>query len=168
MTKHINGYIGLYTISSDGKIFGKILGAKEITQRKRGRKGNEYMSVTLSRHNKSKHFYVHKLVAEHFLDDYDKEKEINHIDHNKFNNDISNLECVTRQENVDHAWTNSKMNSNHAKRIECHKSTIKVDSSEFENIRKLREDGLSDREIGDIYNVHKETIRVILKGNRKL
>ena len=49
---------------------------------------------------------VHRLVAQHFLPEPDKSvyQEVNHIDGNKQNNDVTNLEWMTRMENIHHAW----------------------------------------------------------------
>ena len=49
---------------------------------------------------------VHRLVAQHFLPEPDKDiyQEVNHIDGNKQNNDVTNLEWMTRMENIHHAW----------------------------------------------------------------
>lgn len=54
---------------------------------------------------RKKHYMVHRLIANTFMGlDLDSKLEINHKDGNKLNNDISNLEIVTRQENMNHAW----------------------------------------------------------------
>lgn len=47
---------------------------------------------------------IHKLVAAAFLPDYDPYLFINHIDHNTWNNDISNLECIYPEDNSYHAY----------------------------------------------------------------
>lgn len=52
------------------------------------------------RHNR----YVHRLVAETFLGNRNTELEVNHMDLDKHNNDVSNLEWCTRKENVNHYW----------------------------------------------------------------
>lgn len=46
--------------------------------------------------------YAHQLVAETFIPNPDNKPEINHIDSNRMNNHVSNLEWVTRKENVRH------------------------------------------------------------------
>lgn len=52
---------------------------------------------------------VHRLVALAFLPNPDKYTDVNHIDENKFNNDVSNLEWVSHLENVNHGTRNSRI-----------------------------------------------------------
>lgn len=65
-----------------------------------------YNQVSLSRgiHGKNISKTVHRLVADTFYDGDHKEFQVNHIDGNKTNNFIGNLEFVTGSENVKHAY----------------------------------------------------------------
>ena len=63
-------------------------------------KGGQYPTVCI----KGKQYYVHRLVAEKFLDNSDNLREVNHIDGRKHNNDISNLEWVSSSDNTKHGW----------------------------------------------------------------
>jgi len=51
--------------------------------------------------------YIHRLVIEAFDGPISIDKEINHIDGNKQNNMLSNLECISRSENMKHAYKNN-------------------------------------------------------------
>ena len=46
--------------------------------------------------------YIHRLVAQFWLDNIDNKKKVNHIDGNKKNNNMLNLEWVTAKENINH------------------------------------------------------------------
>ncbi len=50
--------------------------------------------------------YIHRLVAQAFIPNPHNKKEVNHIDGNKSNNNITNLEWTTKQENADHSVAN--------------------------------------------------------------
>lgn len=63
-----------------------------------------YLAVTLSKGCKPKTKYVHSLVAESFLGDKPKGLDVNHIDGDKKNNSLKNLEYVTRSENLAHSY----------------------------------------------------------------
>ncbi len=70
---------------------------------------NGYVKVQLrSVDNKSHRYSVHRLMLENFNPVNGMEKlQVNHIDGNKLNNNLSNLEWVTCQENIDHAIKNN-------------------------------------------------------------
>jgi hypothetical protein len=63
-----------------------------------------YPTVLITHQNISKTYKVHKLVGKTFLDNYDDKMVINHIDGDKTNPKLSNLECITQSENVKHAY----------------------------------------------------------------
>ena len=62
-----------------------------------------YLRVDLMRNGERKHMKVHRLVAETFIPNPHRKPQANHIDGNKQNNSISNLEWVTNDENRKHA-----------------------------------------------------------------
>ena len=72
-------------------------------------KSNGYMNMTLSQIGlPQKNFYIHRLVYEIFNGPIPDKMEINHIDSNKQNNCIKNLELMTRSENAKHAYEAKK------------------------------------------------------------
>ena len=62
--------------------------------------GLGYLQVHLWKNNIGKNFYVHRLVLKYFLN---STFDVNHIDGNKTNNTIENLEATTKSDNIKHA-----------------------------------------------------------------
>ena len=62
---------------------------------------------TISLDNKPKR--VHRLIAETYLEKPKGNYQVNHIDGNKTNNKIDNLEWITQQDNIAHAFANGLM-----------------------------------------------------------
>ena len=103
--KDVKEFEGYYQISNFGRLksfkvdnAGKIL---KLTNR-----NGDYFSVVLCGiGKKNKSTRIHRLVAEAFIPNPENLPEINHIDGNKQNNCVDNLEWVTRQENLIHSMT---------------------------------------------------------------
>lgn len=100
MWKDIKGYEGYYQVSDEGEVRRILKDGR--TKPVKGKKGL-YATVTLSKDNQPKGFAVHRLVAEHFLERPEGKTEVNHIDGDKWNNRVENLEWVTSWENRVHA-----------------------------------------------------------------
>ena len=118
--KPVVGYEGLYEISSYGNVrsldrivikrngvnhpvFGKMLSERIAS--------TGYKMATIRDLNKQpKTYSVHRLVMEAFCGKRPVGKEVNHIDGNRLNNRLDNLEYVTHTENMKHAFENNLMN----------------------------------------------------------
>ena len=72
---------------------------------------------------KGKKIGVHQIMAETFLPKTIGKDVVNHIDGNKQNNNISNLEWCTQQENIVHAWANNLSSSEHCE-LEIHQYSL--------------------------------------------
>lgn len=124
----IIGFEGLYEINRLGMI--KSLQREEITMNGRKRilkekilkpgLRSEYLSVALTKNFKSKSFYIHLLVAKHFIDNPKNKQTVNHKDRNKTNNKADNLEWLTYSENAKHSFTIG----NHKTKTKVHQYSI--------------------------------------------
>ena len=97
--KPVKGYEGLYEVSNLGKV--KTFHPKEnnIILKPYLMK-NGYMQVCLYSKTTRKKLFVHRLVAEAFIPNPDNFTQVNHIDENKQNNCVENLEWVTHLQNM--------------------------------------------------------------------
>jgi len=106
----IQGYEDLYEVSNLGRVRGIVTskGWKAGRLLNPGTNGNGYVVLFLFRDCKRERFYLHRLVARHFLGDPNG-KHVNHIDSCRQNNAVSNLEYCTVKENAIHATRNNRL-----------------------------------------------------------
>jgi hypothetical protein len=85
----IQGYPN-HIIYKDGRIWSK--SRNILLKATKGRDG--YLRVLLSRNKKHDCYYIHRLLAQHFIPNPDNKSEVEHIDKNKLNNSLDNLRWV--------------------------------------------------------------------------
>lgn len=74
------------------------------------RNGKGYLGIPLRcEDGRQRSFLVHRLVAKYFLPDWDENLTVNHIDEDRFNNKVSNLEMVTQLQNNNHGDRKKKV-----------------------------------------------------------
>lgn len=119
--KDIEGYEGLYLVSNKGRIKrlpqhmirsngAELKFEERIMTKKDNGKGYHYVTLhKFSSKKDKKNILVHRLVAIAFLQNPHNYKFINHIDGNKHNNEVNNLEWCSREDNMQHAYRNKNM-----------------------------------------------------------
>lgn len=158
--KDITGYEGLYQISNFGNVRNmKFYRAVNIYKHK------GYLRVALCKNNHCTHFYVHRLVAQEFLLNPLNKSEVNHIDGDKTNNRIYNLEWCTRKENMEHARKSGlwKVTENMRKAlIIYHKKGV----SQYTMTGSLVRSFDSAKSASDYTNINSSNITLCCKGKR--
>ena len=102
----INGYEGLYEVSNKGRVKSVGYGKERILKQLRTPKG--YLQVGLRKNRERKMCYVHRIVAQTFTPNPDNMPEVNHIDENKENNSVQNLEWCDRKYNINYGTRNQR------------------------------------------------------------
>ena len=97
--RDIYGYDGVYQVSDLGRVRSRNSGEWKVLRARKNRCG--YLYLNLYKYGKSKTVMVHRLVAQAFIYNDDESKnEINHINEDKTDNKVSNLEYCDRQYNT--------------------------------------------------------------------
>lgn len=113
--KDVEGYEGLYQVSNLGRVRSLPLVFKDClgrTYRKHGKivggsvNHDGYIRYSLSKNNSERKFFGHVLVMNAFCPTEDNNLEINHMNLDKSDNRLANLEWVTHKENMFHAMAN--------------------------------------------------------------
>lgn len=94
--KAIPGYEGYYA-TEDGRIYSTKRGLRELNG---SVTTDGYRRVTFGRSNSA---FIHRLIALAFIENVNNYPQVNHIDGDKSNNKVSNLEWCTAKQNVQHA-----------------------------------------------------------------
>mgnify|MGYP006375919495 FL=1 len=137
--KDIFGYEGYYQISSLGRVKSLIWEKNKKHKQPKILKNyidKGYYRVSLYKDGNHKKYRVHRLIAQAFIPNPNNLPEINHIDENKLNNDISNLEWCSTEYNVKYGTRlerakqkNIKTQSNPIMQIDLDGNIIKIWSS---------------------------------------
>jgi hypothetical protein len=160
--KDIEGYEGRYQVSNYGNV--KSLyqeyhgghGKKQLIIRPEkllalNKNNHGYSQVALCKDGKSKSKKVHRLVAEAFFINYGDKPQVNHIDGDRLNNHVNNLEWCTSKENIVHGF--EKLNSKRACGVRQHLAKLND-----ETIKEIRKSSKSPYELAPEYGVNVRTI----------
>ena len=146
--KKIVGYEN-YEIDECGNIFN----SKGMKMRDfKSQKG--YRIVQLRSNGKSRTQFVHRLLGCAYIDNPDNKPELNHIDGDRTNNVVENLEWVTHQENMQHSYR-----SNGRTNLGEKNPNVKLTKEKVTTIRLLLDtENISRKELAEMYEVNYQTI----------
>lgn len=146
-----------YEIDELGNVYGN--NGNLIKSRKTA---DGYLTVTLGSKKEGRRTKrVHRLVAEYFVDNPLNKPEVNHIDGVKTNNHYSNLEWVTRKEQMEHA---SKMNLME-NRTGTKNGRAVLTEKDIPIIKSMYKNGVKISEIAKTFSVGWTTISHVLRGD---
>lgn len=150
--KDVIGFEGYYQVSNMGRVKsltrvsnycirkGKILSLKKTN--------TGYLEGNFSLFGKRTMFRVHREVAKSFLKNDCNYETVNHIDGNKLNNKVTNLEWVSIQKNIEHAFKNGLRSSTGEKNCKS-----KLTENDVIKIKEFISLGYSDLFISKKYDV---------------
>lgn len=144
-------YYGLsdYDITTSGEVINNHNGRHVKAQMN----GKGYLRVSIG----GKLQFVHRLVAEKYIPNPESKPQVNHIDGNKLNNSVDNLEWATNLENRRHAVENNL----HLKGEKC--PYAKLTASDVDFIRKHTE--LNTVQLAEMFHISHSYVRSI-RNNR--
>ena len=152
-----------YIASSDGKIYStKNIGRAKYHQEIKQRINNDgYCCITTGVNGKRKTTRVHRIIAAAFIPNVNNSPEVDHIDGNKLNNNVSNLQWLTGIEN--------KKKTPFEIRSATHRHELNgramLTAEDVKQIRLLYKNGMKQSEIADLYKRGWSTIHNIIIGN---
>ena len=152
LMKSIKGYEGLYSITKSGKIWSH----RNNRYIKCSPTKGGYRKVSLCYKGGVTTKLVHRVVMESYKPTGNQDLDVNHIDGDKTNNSLSNLEWCSRSENIKHAF---KL------KLSCNKGVNHSQSKLTEqDIRYIRVSPRSNVELGKLYGVVHQTISNVRSG----
>ena len=152
MKKDIPNFEGLYSVDIDGNVYAyPNLAHRSEKQLKPSLRKNGYLYVSLRKDSKTIGFTIHRLVAKAFLGCVDG-LDVNHINGNRSDNRLINLELVTRSQNLAHGMFVNK------------NGIAKLTHEQAEEVKRRVALGERQVDIAKEFNVLKQTINQIVRG----
>lgn len=159
--KDIDGYEGLYKVSNLGRVksmnYNKT--GREKCLKSSDRKG--YDAVILSRNGNRVCKSIHRLVLEAFTPNPNNKPQVNHIDGDKKNNNVNNLEWCTAKENTRHSFKNGLQNILRGSDV----YNSRLSPNDILQMRSIYDHGWANQsELADAYNISFQHAHKILRN----
>ncbi len=160
--RDVVGFEAYFKVSSCGRVFSKR--SNKILKQHLSKNG--YMTVAVrigGRNGQAYCFKIHRLVAEAFIPNLENKPMVNHIDNNRANNHISNIEWCTAKENAQHCVKSG----NHPRLSGEDNGQSKLTKDQVEYIRKVfkpHDKEFGARALGRKFNVNKTTILSVVNN----
>ena len=100
--KDIKGFEGRYTISNLGIVRSKLTNI--VMKPNITKFGYARVNLRKAKSREYKSYFIHRLVASHFITNTNNLPEVNHKDCNKLNNEVTNLEWISKEDNIKHSF----------------------------------------------------------------
>lgn len=152
--KTIKGYEGKYFADENGNIYSNR--CRNGLRKLKPQLQMGYHAVDLGLNGKIKRHLVHRLVAMTYIENHENKPQVNHINGDKLDNRLGNLEWNTSSENMKHSIDIGLRHTKGEKNSQCKLDSLKVMS--------ILESNLTLTELSKIYNVSVSTICNIKTG----
>jgi hypothetical protein len=126
-----------------------------------------YLMVSIPKDGKEKRWQAHRLVAKAFIPNPDKLPQVNHLDGDKKNNQVSNLQWCTNLENMRHSWvTGLRIQGTFAgeKSATSHLTNEQAKQIRDAPLRKGPYANLTRKSLAEMYNVTEHVIKDVRAG----
>ena len=161
--KDVHGYEGLYKVSNKGNVYsvrrlnsrGRKCGGRMVKPRHHV---GGYLRVSLYENGIKKDELVHRLVLEAFVDNPNNLPEVNHLDEDKTNNELSNLEWCTREYNNNHGTRTERVTQIQSRKVKG----VNVENGEIIRFKSTMEAGRNGYSSGAV----SEASRGVYKDGR--
>lgn len=167
----VRGYESYYQVSDMGRVRSKdrtVACSRTGTRTLKGKlltlnpDSAGYCKVKFQDQGRNEVWKVHRLVATHFLEKVDGKDYINHIDNNRSNNVVTNLEWCTPQENTQHMHVQGR---NYAA-FGADNASCKLSDEQVKQIRQMAPSH-TQAHIASVFGIARQTVGQIISGKRR-